>query len=67
MDMVDYSVAEEDNYREALVAKARKAPQNTSRLKPVGYCYNCYEDVQGNMLFCDNRCADEYHYRNKLK
>lgn len=64
MDEVDRSFYEEQSNTEDSVRLARLP--TSSRLKPVGYCLTCYEDVAPAKLFCNNLCADEHNHIQRL-
>lgn len=57
MDFADEAQIEEfNNIRHALHSLKKEPP-----LAPKGECYFCYEEIEGNKLFCNNICAEKYH------
>lgn len=43
---------------------AAKSYRSDRSVKPEGYCHNCEEEVQGEKLFCNGKCATQFE-RNK--
>lgn len=29
-------------------------------VKPEGFCHTCYEEVEGEQLFCNGKCASKF-------
>ena len=45
--------------REALKAQKEKA-KNEKRMEPMGECYFCGEELEGEKLFCNGKHAMDY-------
>ncbi len=37
------------------------------RMKSTGQCHNCQEELQGDTLFCDSDCRDDYDKRTRAR
>lgn len=37
------------------------------KLQPNGLCYYCESHVEGEKLFCDKDCADDYEKEQRLR
>lgn len=59
MDLIDQSFETEQQHLEESISVFNQI--KPVKLKPMGYCYHCYEDAEGDKLFCDKICADSYH------
>lgn len=64
MDIVDKSFKEEQNYIAENLNRVRK--KTYSKLSPVGYCHNCFEELDSPRLFCDDKCAAQYEIFKKI-
>lgn len=61
--MADYAQREELSNIQNCLEKARNT--TGSRLVAVGYCHNCYEDLEKGKLFCNSLCADQYYMKRR--
>jgi len=62
-DIYDQATAREEQERDACIARVRS---QTSRLKPVGYCYYCSEPVKSDRRFCDKDCMEDWEHQDKM-
>jgi len=49
----------ENNIRNCIFLSTKL--KDKDRIFPNGECHDCYEPVEGNKLFCNNKCASSYH------
>lgn len=64
MDEFDRATAIEEAEREACVARARNQPA----MPPTGFCHNCEEPLEGDLLFCPGgECRDDYEKRMRKR
>ena len=63
MDVADQSFDEEQAY---IADRIRKSTKRVSKVKPVGYCHCCFEDLPEDKLFCNDKCATIYETTEKL-
>lgn len=60
-DYIDLSQQEQQEFINESLNKHRATKHTRERvIQPEGYCHTCYEDVQGQKLFCDSHCAKMY-------
>ncbi len=63
MDIVDESFNEEQAYISERIRNVHK--RKLVKIKPDGYCHNCFEDLEGEKIFCNNKCATQYEIAEK--
>ena len=44
-----------------------RAQAARDRLRPVGTCHNCQDQLKTNALFCDQSCRDDWERRRAAK
>ncbi len=59
-DPLDVASRLESSEREACLAAARNRPV----MPAVGACYNCGEEIDPGLVFCDRDCRDDYEKRH---
>jgi hypothetical protein len=64
MDIADESFNEEQSYITEKIHKVKR--KSYTKLSPVGYCHNCFEDLDDNKLFCNDKCATQYNIAEKF-
>ena len=57
MDLPDKAFIEEQNY---IIGALKSGIKKNYKLKPVGECYYCSEEIEEEKLFCDHKCATSY-------
>lgn len=55
----------EQEFIQNSIKKSKKAKHTD--LKPEKYCHTCFNDVTGDMLFCNDICAKEYDLIRKFQ
>ena len=60
MDIYDQASQQEELMRDVAIAAALKPK---FKLKPVGQCYNCLENLSNEGEFCDADCRDDWQRR----
>lgn len=60
MEDLDLASERSELERETLVARIRA--RMGSRLVPYGICHACESEVEGQRLFCDSSCAEDYEF-----
>jgi hypothetical protein len=64
MDLVDQAFDSEQEYIEHSKYNLKK--KGYVRLKPQGFCHNCFFDLENpNQLFCNSLCAKQYEISSK--
>lgn len=64
MDTIDESFNEEQAYIAENTNRVKKKPY--TKLSPVGYCHNCFEDLDDKKIFCNDKCATQYDVAEKF-
>ena len=60
-DVFDQATELEEKQRE--IALSFRNP----KLTPYGACYNCGEQLLGNMVLCNSECREDYDARLRMK
>lgn len=42
-------------------------PATTKALLPVGQCYYCSKEVEGDLTFCDRDCRDDWEHERRRR
>lgn len=70
MDVADLADIEIERNSQGDVNRVRfQRPESNRRetLTPQGYCHNCFEDLEGDKLFCDSCCAKQHDVKSRLR
>jgi hypothetical protein len=56
-----------DEMIERQMAAAIKAIQGNTRMRPIGLCYFCQSEVEGDARFCDKDCLADWQKEQDCK
>lgn len=62
-DPIDRASVAAEAFTEAAIERARRGAG--PRPEPNGMCRYCHDPVEGDRLFCDEYCAEDYEYVSK--
>ena len=59
MDVADNAFLEMESTIKYQIHLAKRQ-KNVRSVKPEGYCHYCEEEVEGERLFCNGKCASSF-------
>lgn len=65
-DPSDRATQLEELERESAMNLQRTAAER-SRLKPIGLCYDCQDQIEPGATFCDQDCRDNWERRRAAR
>lgn len=64
MDSLEQAFEEEQSRLDRSIKQT--ATSAVAKTEATGYCLNCYEDISDGQLFCNGKCADAFHAKQKF-
>lgn len=61
-DILDIASEQEERERVLAIQKA-KDTYYKNKLKSIGVCHNCEDEVGKDVLFCEVECQEDYEFR----